>query len=137
MSIPLKIQWVVRYRDGSEATNLDGDPWDVPRTNVMAVLQRGHHLVDIEVQRSAEGAWVWKDGSWVALHSQWAIWDYLGTHFEGRLVVLRGEMLPDPLWADRRAMYEDTTRLFGTGKTLYKPTPLNQLGEDTVVAANV
>lgn len=114
----MRVEWVVRYEDGSEVTNLDADPWEIRAHGVMAVMQRDP-IVDVTVLRSGPGVWAWKHDQWVAFQSEWSIWDYLW-HWHGPKIVLTGEMLPDPLWRDRQAMYEDTERLFGKGKTLFK-----------------
>lgn len=134
--IPGEVQWVIRYLDGTEFSNLDGEPWDAPRTNVMAVLQRGDPLVDIAVHRSSPGLWVWKYSQWVALMSDWAIWDYLGEHFDDRLVVLRGNMLPRPMWDNYKHMFEDTNRMFGTPKTSYRSARTGEFPEDDLVASH-
>lgn len=115
----MRVEWIVRYEDGGEVSNLEAEPWEIRSHGVMAVIQRDP-IVDVEILKSSPGIWAWKHGQWVAFQSDWAMYDYIWHYQAEHKVILTGEILPDPLWANRKEMYEDTKRMFGIGKTSFK-----------------
>lgn len=92
------MEWLIRYHDGSEFSNRDGEPWEAPRYGVMEVLYCDAGT-GVSHEGSPAGYWVWRDGQWSGVDTQgW--WDYL-YHHPGPLTMIFGRTIKDAEWESR------------------------------------
>ena len=89
--------WLILYDDESTFSNLDGAPYEAPRTGVQMVFRRDERA-GVAVEDSPHGYWVW-DGVWLGVDPA-GFWDHLFHHPTPPLVIF-GRYVRDEEWEGR------------------------------------
>lgn len=113
-----KIEWLLKYADGSEFSNLDGEPWEAPRWGVQFVYYLDD-VVGVATEQSPIGFWGWLGDRWVGFWDHMGFWDYLGNHKRSPVIPLFGRTLPDEEW-ERRTQEEAEWKM-GVDKSAWRP----------------
>jgi len=112
-----KLEWLIRYADGSEFTNLDGEPHEAPRYGVQFVYQADED-VGVRTETSPIGHWVFREGEWLGFEDHMGFWDHM-FHSGQPVIPIFGRTLLDSKW--QQMVGEEAEWRFKQPKSAWRP----------------